>query len=96
LNEAAARREHRRVEADRQRLIAELQAALAQVKTLSGLLPICAWCKKARDDKGYWEDLETYLSAHSKAQFSHSICPECERRNFPDLANELMPSLHKP
>ena len=82
LAEAEVRREHRRVEADRQRLITELQAALAQVKTLRGLLPICAWCKKTRDDEGYWKDLETYIATHSEAQFSHGICPECEQRHF--------------
>jgi CheY-like chemotaxis protein len=79
---AAARREHRRVEADRQRLILELQDALAHVRTLSGLLPICAWCKRTRDDEGYWHDIEKYISAHSQAQFSHGICPECQRRQF--------------
>jgi CheY-like chemotaxis protein len=83
---AQARREHRRVEADRQRLILELQAALAQVKTLSGLLPICAWCKRTRDDDGYWNDLESYISAHSQAQFSHGICPDCQRQHFPNQA----------
>jgi DNA-binding NtrC family response regulator len=82
LGDAEARREHRRVEADRQRLIAELKAALAQVKTLSGLLPICAWCKKARDDDGYWHDLESYIAAHSEAEVSHGICPECQHRHF--------------
>jgi DNA-binding NtrC family response regulator len=82
LADAEARREHRRVQADRQRLIVELEAALAQVKTLSGLLPICAWFKKARDDGGYWQDLESYIAAHSEAEFSHGICPECQRRLF--------------
>ena len=84
LTEAQRRREHRRVEADRQRLIGELQAALAKVKTLTGLLPICAWCKKIRDDEGYWNDLVTYISAHSDAQFSHGICPECRQLHFPN------------
>lgn len=55
----------------------ELQAALARVKELSGLLPICMTCKKIRDDKGYWNQLENYISLHSEALFSHGICPEC-------------------
>jgi DNA-binding NtrC family response regulator len=86
LADAEARREHRRVEADRQRLIIELQEALAQLKTLSGLLPICAWCKKTRDDEGYWTEIETYISAHSQAEFSHSICPECQHRIISQLS----------
>ncbi len=56
---------------------AELRQALAQVRTLTGLLPMCAWCKKIRDDGGYWNQLEEYLAAHSDAVFSHGICPEC-------------------
>lgn len=55
----------------------ELEAALAQVKQLQGLLPICSYCKKIRDDQSYWHQLESYISEHSGAQFSHSICPEC-------------------
>jgi response regulator RpfG family c-di-GMP phosphodiesterase len=82
LNDARMRREYRRAEAERQRLIIELQAALAQVKTLSGLLPICAWCKKTRDDAGYWQDIESYFAAHSNLEFSHGICPECQRHQF--------------
>ena len=67
------------VSIDRYReLVSELQAALANVKTLSGLLPICAWCKQIRSDKGYWTQLEAYISDHSEARFTHSICPECE------------------
>jgi PAS domain S-box-containing protein len=68
-----------RIEAqqDRERLISELREALSQVKVLSGLLPICAWCKRIRTDDGYWAKLEEYLGAHSEAQFTHGICPEC-------------------
>ena len=58
----------------------ELEAALAQVKTLSGMLPICASCKKIRDDKGYWTQIESYISHHSEAEFSHGFCPECARK----------------
>jgi sigma-B regulation protein RsbU (phosphoserine phosphatase) len=57
--------------------VAELEIALSQVKTLSGLLPICSYCKKVRDDKNYWQRVETYIAAHSHARFSHGICPDC-------------------
>ena len=55
----------------------ELEAALAQVRTLRGLIPICAWCKKIRNDNGYWEQLELYLKSHSEADFTHGMCPDC-------------------
>jgi PAS domain S-box-containing protein len=75
-----------RVEAERemQRLIEELQEALAQVKTLKGLLPICAACKKVRDDDGYWSRLEAYLGEHANVEFSHSICPDCMKAMYPE------------
>jgi hypothetical protein len=68
---------------ERRRLIHDLQTTLNEVKQLSGLLPICASCKKIRDDKGYWNQIETYISAHSEAQFTHGICPECAKRLYP-------------
>jgi len=58
-------------------LVIELKKALAKVKTLSGLLPICSHCKKIRDDKGYWNQIEAYIQKHSEAEFSHGMCPEC-------------------
>ncbi len=67
---------------ERERLIQELQEALAKVKTLSGLIPICAWCKKIRDDKGYWQSVEQYIQEHSKADFTHGMCPECYNKYF--------------
>lgn len=70
----------RRAIAEREHLIRDLTAALTQVKTLSGLIPICGACKKIRDDQGYWQQLEAYLSAHSEAQFSHGLCPVCAER----------------
>lgn len=70
-------------EKERERLIEELQEALAQVKTLSGLLPICAACKKIRDDTGYWQQVEVYIEQHSGAEFTHSICPDCSRKLYP-------------
>jgi PleD family two-component response regulator len=66
---------------------AELQEALAKIKTLAGLLPICASCKKIRDDKGYWTQIETYIRDHSEAEFSHGICPECMKKLYPDFAD---------
>lgn len=69
--------ERKRAEAEREGLIARLQDALAQVRTLRGLVPICAWCKKVRDDEGYWEQVETYVTNRTEARFSHGICPEC-------------------
>ncbi|MHB0878591.1 MAG: MASE3 domain-containing protein [Anaerolineae bacterium] len=74
--------------AERERLVAELQRALSEVKTLSGLLPICASCKKIRDDSGYWAQIEEYLRAHSDAEFTHSLCPECVHKLYPDLFAE--------
>jgi DNA-binding response OmpR family regulator len=66
--------------------VIELEEALARVKQLQGLLPICAYCKKIRDDQNYWQQVENYISEHSEAQFSHSICPECyERLVRPEL-----------
>jgi hypothetical protein len=63
----------------------KLEDALSQLKTLSGLLPICSSCKKIRDDSGYWNQIERYIQDHSEAEFSHSICPECLKRLYPDL-----------
>jgi GAF domain-containing protein len=65
------------------RLVHELREALAQVKTLRGLLPICANCKKVRDDQGYWHSVEVYVRDHSEAEFSHAICPECMKKLYP-------------
>jgi len=68
-----------------QSTIADLQRALAEVKTLKGLLPICARCKKVRDDAGYWTQIEVFVSDRSEAEFSHGICPDCARQLYPDL-----------
>ncbi|MDA8078257.1 MAG: hypothetical protein M0Z79_04895 [Nitrospiraceae bacterium] len=70
---------------ERSRLIGELQDAMAEVKTLSGLLPICAWCKNIRDDDGYWNKVESYIAKHTEAEFTHGICPECARKVYPEL-----------
>ncbi|MFK5951822.1 MAG: response regulator [Desulfobacterium sp.] len=62
-----------------------LQGALDEIKTLRGIIPICSHCKKIRDDKGYWEQIEAYISDHSEAQFSHGICPDCAQELYPDF-----------
>ncbi len=82
----------KRAEQERDALIGELQEALAKVKMLSGLLPICSVCKKIRDDTGYWQQLEIYIRDHSEAMFSHGICPECAKRLYPDLYEEISSS----
>lgn len=79
--------ERQKLNEQKEELIVELQEALAKVKTLSGFLPICSSCKKIRDDKGYWQQLEAYLGKHSGAEFSHSICPECRKQLYPELDN---------
>jgi PAS domain S-box-containing protein len=79
--------ERKRAEEERERLIGQLQEALAKVKTLSGLLPMCASCKRIRDDKGYWQQIEAYIRDHSEAEFSHSVCPECAKKLYPEVFN---------
>jgi hypothetical protein len=79
--------ERKRSEEERSRLIAQLQESLARVRTLSGMLPICASCKKIRDDKGYWNQIETYIRDRSEAEFTHGICPECAARLYPQDYN---------
>lgn len=71
-------------------LIAELRNALSQVKTLSGLLPICSGCKQIRDDDGYWRQVESYLADHADVTFTHGICPTCVRKQYPDLADQIL------
>ena len=67
----------KKLEEEREQLITELRKALDEIKTLKGIIPICSYCKKIRDDKGAWDKVETYICAHSEAEFSHGICPEC-------------------
>lgn len=71
-------------EKQREKVIKDLKNALSQVKKLSGLLPICSYCKKIRDDKGYWKQIETYIHEHSEAAFSHGICQECAKKHYPE------------
>jgi len=77
--------ERKQAQAEKDDLIGDLQKALEKVKTLSGLLPICASCKNVRDDKGYWTRIERYITDRSDAEFSHGICPECSKKLYPDL-----------
>jgi len=72
--------ELKRAEVERDKIIFELQDAMDQIKTLKGLIPICAWCKKIRDDSGYWQKLETYLKDHSDVDFTHGMCEECAKK----------------
>ncbi len=70
----------KKAEQEQRELVKKLQEAMASIKTLRGLLPMCAWCKKIRDDKGYWEQLDVYIREHSEADFTHGICPECLKK----------------
>ncbi|HLG14394.1 MAG TPA: response regulator [Blastocatellia bacterium] len=80
--------ERTRAASERAKLIRELQDALASVKTLSGLLPICSSCKSIRDDNGYWAQLEQYVASRTDAAFSHGMCPKCMVKHYPDYADE--------
>ena len=79
----------KKIEEERERLIRELQKALAELKRLSGLLPICASCKKIRDDKGYWNQIEAYIRDHSEVEFTHGMCPECMKKLYPDFDDSI-------
>ncbi|MBB5347907.1 response regulator [Desulfoprunum benzoelyticum] len=86
--------QRKKLERERENLIRDLQEALANIKTLSGLLPICASCKKIRDDQGYWNQIETYIKNHSDATFTHGICPQCMEKLYPDVY-EIMQAKNK-
>jgi DNA-binding NtrC family response regulator len=81
--------ERQRLETERERLILELQEALSKVKQLSGLLPICASCKQIRDDKGYWTQVEVYMSEHTEIDFTHTVCPECTKKLYPEYYDAI-------
>lgn len=80
--------ERKRLESEREEMIGELQRAIADVKTLTGLLPICASCKKIRDDNGYWQQVESFIGERTEAEFSHGICPDCFKRLYPEYADD--------
>jgi len=73
----------------REKLIMNLQKALTDVKTLSGMLPICAWCKKIRHDEGYWQNIEAYMKSHLDLDFTHSICHDCAKKEYPELYGKI-------
>ncbi len=75
----------RRAEEEKDRAITTLQKAILKINTLKGLLPICAACKRVRDAKGNWRSVESYVSEHSEADFTHDICPECAGKLYPDV-----------
>jgi PAS domain S-box-containing protein len=77
--------ERKRIEEEREQLVRDLQKALSEVKKLKGIFPICASCKKIRDDKGYWRQIEAYIRDHSEAEFSHGICPDCMKKLYGDF-----------
>ena len=80
--------ERKRIEAERERLVSERERALSEVKVLSGLLPICAACKKIRDENGRWAPVESYVRTHSQADFSHGLCPECAHKLYPEFQDD--------
>jgi PAS domain S-box-containing protein len=79
--------ERKRSEKEQKKLIKELEEALTEIKTLRGILPLCSFCKKIRDDEGFWEQVDVYIRKHSQADISHSICPECMKKHYPDIDN---------
>ena len=78
----------KKTERELEKTVEELRQANTEVRTLSGLLPICASCKKIRDDRGYWTQIESYIRKHSDAEFSHGICPDCAKKYYPDLVDD--------
>ena len=74
-------------EKEQQELIRNLKRALLEIKTLQGIVPICSFCKKIRDDKGFWSQVESYVSHHTDAQFSHGVCPDCQEEHYPEFFN---------
>ena len=78
--------ERERAEKELEKLVGDLKEALAKVKTLSGLLPICASCKKIRDDQGYWIQVEVFVREHSEADFTHGLCPDCVKELYPEFS----------
>ncbi|MGD0282612.1 MAG: response regulator [Dissulfurispiraceae bacterium] len=84
-----------KIDKEKAQLTQELRNALEKVKLLSGMLPICASCKKIRDDKGYWNQIETYISEHSEALFSHAICPDCGEKLYPEYYKDVWGKKHK-
>ncbi len=87
--------EQKQAEFELQKTIRELRQALNEIKTLRGILPICANCKNIRGDKGYWEQVESYVTSHTEAQFTHGICPECVEKLYPDFSKNRSTDINK-
>ena len=81
----------KQAEADRESAIKKLEKALSEIKTLRGILPLCSYCKKIRDDEGYWEQVDVYINKYSEADISHGICPECLKDHFPKIYKNFFP-----
>ena len=92
IRDISERKQH---EKEREALIDDLKKSLTKVRQLSGLLPICASCKKIRDDKGYWNQIEAYIRDHSEAEFSHGICPQCSKKLYPEYHRETPDKMEK-
>lgn len=87
--------EKRRLEKERENLVANLEKALAEVRTLSGLLSICASCKRIRDEKGAWNPIESYIHARTNTEFSHGICPDCMNKLYPEFSGRIAGQDHE-
>jgi len=81
-------RERRQAERERDRLLTELESSLAEVRTLSGMIPICAWCKRVREDEGFWTQIEEFVAEHSGADFTHGLCPDCAEKVFTQIEDD--------
>ena len=86
----------RRQETEKDEIIIQLQNALEEVKTLKGIVPICAVCKNIRNDEGFWQKVETFIQEHSEAEFSHGICPDCIRKYYPEYSDKILWHLKDP
>ena len=80
----------KKVELDKEAVISELKKAVSEVKSLRGILPICSFCKKIRNDEGYWDQVEVYVQKHSAVDFSHGVCPNCLQKHYPEEFEEVM------
>jgi len=88
----SAQNKRKNAEMERERLIEKLEKALEEIKTLKGIIPLCSFCKKIRNDKGFWEQVDVYISHHSDADISHSVCPDCLKKHYPN-AYEAYPEV---
>lgn len=85
-------KQRKRAEEKKEEVILELEKAIVEIKTLKGILPFCSYCKKIRDDEGYWQQVDTFIRSHSQADISHAICPECAQEHFPEEYDEVVQS----